>query len=331
MDHGANLTPPLDVDNRAIPGPWWLRVLARWAEGRTFCTLARFGGRLGGWVHDFVPIRRYTVVRRNLRDSYPGISSDDRNVIARGAYVSLGAGVFETLGVASLRAMTPAEATALVTFEHREHLDAALALGRGVVLVTAHLAGFDLIACASAHRLPALHVVTRHLHARGLDAWWQTTRASLGVHLHDPVGSMTALLAALRAGGCVAMMLDQRVYVRDGGVTVDFFGRGAETSLAPVVLAARAHCPLVPTRFVRDADGRNRVVFEAPIAPPPGRRDAWIALTQSLTARVEAWIRAAPEQWLWLHDRWRRSTVGNTVSIRTLRGRSARAINRLGR
>jgi KDO2-lipid IV(A) lauroyltransferase len=101
--------------------------------------------------------------------------------------------------------------------------------------------------------------------------------------------------------------MDQNVQEEDG-IFVTFFGRKAATTNVVAALAAKTGCAVVPGHSVVLPDGRCRVIYEPPIffEPGAGNREAAIAdLTQALTSRIEAWVREHPEQWLWLHRRWR--------------------------
>lgn len=189
--------------------------------------------------------------------------------------------------------------------EGLEFLEEARSRGRGVVAVTAHLGSFDLCLCASARRLGGLHVVTRSLSNRGLDAVWQGLRGSLGVTLHRPEGSLGELLRALRGGAVVVLLLDQRTPPSWGGAPLPFFGHPAWTTLAPAVLSARTGAPMLPVRCLRDPDGAHRVRLERALEPPGRGRGARLERMAQLNATVERWVREAPESWLWLHDRWR--------------------------
>jgi KDO2-lipid IV(A) lauroyltransferase len=118
--------------------------------------------------------------------------------------------------------------------------------------------------------------------------------------------ALPAVLRTLRANGAVAVLIDQNVLEKDG-IFVDFFGRKAATTTVAAAVGLKTGCALIPCRAQRTPDGRYRVVYEPPVgATPSGDKDRDIArVTQELTARIEAWVREAPEQWLWIHKRWK--------------------------
>jgi KDO2-lipid IV(A) lauroyltransferase len=112
-----------------------------------------------------------------------------------------------------------------------------------------------------------------------------------------------AAMGHLREGGVLAMLVDQKM---NDGIAVPFFGHTAMTPAAAAAFALRFRCPILPALAERLGPARFRVICEAPLPlPDTGDRQADIAtLTTSLNACLERWIRARPEQWLWLHRRW---------------------------
>jgi Kdo2-lipid IVA lauroyltransferase/acyltransferase len=104
----------------------------------------------------------------------------------------------------------------------------------------------------------------------------------------------------------VAIVIDQNVQEKDG-IFVDFFGRPAATTTVAAALAVKTGCALVPGRATLGADGRYRAVYDPAIEwTPSGDKQADIArITQALTRVIEGWIREHPDQWLWIHRRWK--------------------------
>jgi KDO2-lipid IV(A) lauroyltransferase len=194
---------------------------------------------------------------------------------------------------------------ARITLDGFEQLRAAVRDGRGVVVVTAHFGNWDLLACLSAMLGIPLHVVTRELKGGRTNSAWMRARERRGVHLHPAAGSIGALLAALRRGEVVAFVVDQHMPGRLG-VGVPFFGRMASTIDAPAVLAARTGAPLLPAFLFREGFERHRLWVGPRIPPADGeRRAATLETTARITKVVEDTIRAHPEQWIWMHRRWK--------------------------
>ena len=268
--------------------------------------LGAIGAAVGLLAGSLLRIRR-AQVERSLRDA--GLAGAP--VIARRMYMSLGTGLCELLWLAG-RAPEALD----VRFEMSPR--AALALrsvatrGLGVVVATAHTGNWDLTACAAARwlarepRPTSLTVVTKRLSWRALDRYWQRLRADRGVCLVDAHGATSAVREALGARGVVALLVDQAPERTSGVAPLPFFGRSAKHDLAPAILAAKARVPILVMVGRRRADGRHELDVIASIEPEELRGPgATLRATARISAAVEAFVRACPEQWLWLHRRWK--------------------------
>lgn len=257
------------------------------------------GALLGALVHRLLPIRR-TEVRRRIAARL-GCPPARARRIAADMYRHLGTSVFEFLWMAGRSAEDLAR---VVRREGDEHYRTALARGRGVVVVTGHVGNWDLAACSQAASGERLHVVTKVLSARGLSRYWMQRRSAWGVTLHGVVGSLGALVAALRAGEVVALVVDQRA--DQGGIDCPLLGAPARTSVAAATLGLRTGAPLVPVFLTRGADGRHVLRIEPAIELDPSLPAARAIedATRACNDALERAIVAAPAQWLWLHRRW---------------------------
>ena len=173
-------------------------------------------------------------------------------------------------------------------------------------MLTAHLGNWELLALAPVLTGYPLTVVARALDSRTLNVWADRLRGTVGVEVVDKREAMRPVLSALRRGRLVGVLLDQNASRREG-VFVPFFGRLASTSRAVALLALRTHTPVVPAFARRVGPGRH-VVTVHPALPLPPTSDleaAVLALTSRCTEVIEEAIRTTPDQWLWMHDRWR--------------------------
>lgn len=219
-------------------------------------------------------------------------------------YASLGRGVFELLWLAC-RGRDALREAAVVPAESEARLGEAQSLGRGVVLAASHTGNWDLAAAAIAQRVP-LVVVTKRLSVRALDAFWQSTRRALGIELVTQDGAMTAARRALARGAAVATMIDQVPARQRHGLVAPFLGRDAWLDKTPATLAARAGAPLVAAASFRRPDGVHELHALTVLTPPPDAGAAWIAeATRAVNEALEAFVRAHPESWLWMHRRWK--------------------------
>jgi KDO2-lipid IV(A) lauroyltransferase len=232
-----------------------------------------------------------------------GIPSPRRAAAAM--YRALGTSAFEFLWLAARRRV---DLHARILPDSRPIWDAALARGRGVVVAASHTGNWDLAACAMAREVELL-VVTKRLRARGLDAFWQTTRAAQGVTLVEARGALARAREVLARKGAVALMIDQVPDRSRHAVQVEFLGATAFVDRAPAVLAAQTGAPLVVAAARRSSRGEGGVcVMEVlDVLEPPARAGrTWIDdATRRATAALERFVRAYPSEWLWLHRRWR--------------------------
>jgi KDO2-lipid IV(A) lauroyltransferase len=291
----------------AEPGPLWMRGVAGAAALLPWRWLRTLGAILGLLAGSVLRIRR-----RHVEEALRAAGIAPVAAVARGVYASLGAGLFELLWLAGRPPRTLAERFTMAPAA-AEALRKAAALGRGVVVATAHTGNWDLDACGAARWFAEdgqsggpLHVVTKRLSWRALDRYWQSLRAARGVVLVDAQGAAGAVRQALGAGGVVALLVDQAPERASGWTRLPFLGRTAKHDLAPALLAARSRAPVLVILGYREADGRHRMELCETIMPEELRaRGGVAAATERIAAAVERFVRAHPEQWLWLHRRWK--------------------------
>jgi KDO2-lipid IV(A) lauroyltransferase len=264
-----------------------------------FARLTRALGAVLGWLAGSVlRIRRAHVEASMLA---AGLSRVRRE--AGAMYAALGASAIEFLWMA----WQGKRALEQVRVEERSLAlwNEALARGRGVVIAASHTGNWDLAACAMAQRVELL-VVTKRLHVRWLDRFWQSTRGALGVRLAEGRGAMATSREVLRRGGAVAMMIDQVPGAARHAIAVEFLGRPALADRAPATLAAATGAPLVVAAARRDESGRHWLHVLDVVQPPARDSRAWIPLaTRTATVALDRFVRAYPSQWLWLHRRWK--------------------------
>jgi KDO2-lipid IV(A) lauroyltransferase len=282
------------------------------------------GARLGAALARRVPVARAqalagAVARRlfdrggergrmalaNLRIAFPDAPESELRAIARESYAHL---AWNALDLLRAEAWSAPELRAHFDFRGLEHLDSALARGKGAFLLSAHLGNFDLAGRALAARGYAVSAVLRA--QRNPWIWRRLTaeRARVGVRSIDHRRALGPILRALRAGGAIAILNDQYSR-RSQGVLVPFFGVRASTSAGLATLALRTGAPILPSFATRDGADHHSVAIEPPIEPPvAGERDAAIAeLTARCNAAIEAAIRKHPEQYMWAQRRFRHS------------------------
>lgn len=291
-----------------------LRALARIVALLPFASLPRFGRALAWLAFDVLRIRRAHVEASLARAGLPPVGRD--------VYRQLGTSALELLWVS---ARPDHDLGPLVRVEGRERFERARALGRGVIVATAHTGNWDLTACACASMTP-ISVVTKRLSSASTDRFWQETRASRGVDLIPaPDGSVfRAARARLRAGRAVAVLVDQDPERRTGVVEAPFLGALAVHDSFAAALSARTGAPIA-IALARRSEAGNVVQIVDVIEPPARAGRAWIAeTTRVIAARLDEFIRASPSMWLWLHRRWKtrlaRNEIDRTMSADVVAG-----------
>jgi Kdo2-lipid IVA lauroyltransferase/acyltransferase len=253
--------------------------------------------------------RHIAIAVENLRHAFPDWTDERRRQVAHAVYGHFGAVLLDILWMAH---RPPGEVSALVDeVVGAEHVERALAGGRGAVLVTAHVGNWELHGLAHGHRFGSIGVVARPLDNPELDRRLCEFRTRGGNSVIYKKRALAQVLRLLRDNRGIALLIDQNVQEGDG-IFVDFFARKAATTTVAAALAVKTGAALLPCRTELRPDGRYRLLYDAPLAVVGGAdKQAEIArLTQELTRVIEGWIRQAPSQWLWIHRRWKTRPVG---------------------
>ncbi len=191
-----------------------------------------------------------------------------------------------------------------------EHLERAVADGRGAIVFTGHYGNWELVALHQGARGIPMDVVGRPPGDPDLARQLEAVRTLTGNRSISKYEAARPMLRSLRQGRTVGLVIDQNVG-SGPGVFVDFFGHPAATTPALAVLALRTRVPVIPV-FGYPCNGRHHIVYGPPLPLPesPRRQDAIVELTARATAAIEAQVRRHPEYWLWLHNRWRSRPPG---------------------
>ena len=191
--------------------------------------------------------------------------------------------------------------------EGAEHLKAALAKGKGAIMVTGHFGNWELAGRVLAHAAGGALVVARTLSNPLVEARARRFREGGGLKVIGREGALRHVLNHLRAGGCVAMLIDQNQ--RAGGVFVPFFGKLASTVPSPASLALKYGAPVLAGYTYRIGNELRHCFHCDPafelIRTGDYRADV-VANTALFTKRIEDFVRQHPDQWFWLHSRWRK-------------------------
>ena len=286
--------------------PVWLLV-------RTLGILPRPLARSAGIALGQLVYRLYGRLRRvgmrNLELAYPEMPVKQRRWILRGVYTTLGRQLADFCRVPRLNRDNISE---LAVYEGFENFEAARQRGKGVLFLTAHLGGWELGSIVHAIYGNPLQVVVRPLDNPYLNALVHRYRTMHGNTTFEKQDFARGLLSAMKAGGTVGLLMDTNM-TPPQGVFVDFFGVPACTASGIARVALHTDASVVPAFTLWDeALRRYRVYFDTPVTlvrTTDAEADI-VTNTALLTKVLEKFVRRYPEQWLWVHRRWKTRPSG---------------------
>jgi KDO2-lipid IV(A) lauroyltransferase len=191
-----------------------------------------------------------------------------------------------------------------VRLERFQIVDEVRRLGKGMITVIGHLGNWEVIGlavCAAGH---PLHSLARPIENPWVERYLHRFRTQTGQRIISKYDALGEMIRVIRRNEILIVQVDQDA--RKHGIYVDFFGRPASTHRSPAILSLKYGTPIVVADIFRK-DGVHYCILSDPILPDAfrGRPDPVRALTQAYTEKFEACVRAHPEQWFWLHDRWK--------------------------
>jgi Kdo2-lipid IVA lauroyltransferase/acyltransferase len=255
-------------------------------------------------VADRAMPRLRRVAECNLALALPELDKSRRQTIIAGVFRSIARIL---VSVAKFPSIRRENLDRWIRFEGYEHFENARRAGRGVLFATAHLGNWELSAYAHALLAEPLDIVVRPLDNPLLDRFAARRRAGSGNRVLSKRDLARPILKALAANRAVGILIDQNVSA-ESGLFVNFFGIPAATASGFVRLAARSGAAVIPG-FALWCEQEVRYVLRfyppVPISGDPLRD------TQALHSVLEAVIRDYPEQWLWIHRRWKTRPAGS--------------------
>jgi KDO2-lipid IV(A) lauroyltransferase len=250
----------------------------------------------------FVP-RHRLIALYNLRRAFPEKPEKEIQEIAWGVYRNMGIVGAEFFDIPPL---TKENVAALVEAEGVEHCEKALAKGRGLLLFSAHLGNWELEAAAVSLLVKPAVVIYRPLDNRLLDHLVLRVRSATGNQPLAKDHAMRAMLRTLKKNGILGILIDQNVDYYEG-IFVEYFGRPACTTDGLALLALHTGAPVLPAYMARLPNGRYRLVIgpEVEVVDTGDRNADVLTNTQRFTKVIEEMVRRYPDQWLWVHQRWK--------------------------
>lgn len=271
-------------------------------QGLSFRQAGSLGGTLGSLVFRLTRFRKKTTLE-NISGAFPLMTATEQSLLARRAFVNYGTTMTEMVWAGS---QSPEELMRVVHLVNREVFDEVHSAGKGVILLSGHFGGWEMILNGLCLHLdkPFLTIVQRQRNGR-IDELIDRQRRRFG-NATVPMGpAVREVMSVLGQGGVVAMLGDQSGPKE--ALFVDFFGRPAATHRGAAAFSLKTGAGIVMVFLVRRKDG----MYDAHFEPVPqddlgGYSEENVnELTRRHTAILERYIRRFPDQWLWMHRRWK--------------------------
>jgi Kdo2-lipid IVA lauroyltransferase/acyltransferase len=254
----------------------------------------------------YISAKHRMITLYNLKCAFPDMDLKELKVIAKGAYRNLAIVAAEFFDIPYLDSEN---IKSMVEIEGLEHYQRACEKNKGVLTFGAHFGNWELGAVAVSLYIKPMVVIYRPLDSPILDELVKYVRSSTGNIPLATAHAMRPMIRSLRKNEMIGLLVDQNVAWQEG-VFVDFFGRPACTTDGLALLARHTESAVIPSYLLRLDNGRYRLVFEKELElVHTGDRSSDAKInTQMITKKIEDVIRRYPDQWLWLHQRWKTKT-----------------------
>jgi KDO2-lipid IV(A) lauroyltransferase len=249
------------------------------------------------------------IALHNLRCAFPERDMEELIRIAKGVYRNLAITAAEFFSMPSI---TRENLHEWVEMEGLEHFEAGIAQGKGLLTIIAHFGNWELMPVTFPlfrKLLKPSYIVYRPLDNPVLDNMIEHVRTINGSEMIPKGGAGKRIMELLKENHSIAILSDQNVSTREG-VFVDFFGRPACTGVGLAVLALRSGAPVLPMFMARQKSGKYKFILKPLVeVSQTGDYDKdLMENTQRFTKVVEDVIREYPDQWFWIHQRWKTKT-----------------------
>ncbi len=285
---------------------FFYRAAARAVRDASEPALRRWGAHIGNLARRILRSRDRLALR-NLAMIFPEKSDAERRRIIDDCWRHFG---YEALATIRWQHVPLEEIPSHCHFVNLEVLEASIARGRGVVVISAHFGSWEIGGLAVMAYVKDVSTVARPLDNELLERDLVRIRARTGVEVVDRQRAARPLLKALQRKGVIILLADQAVQPREG-ILVPFLGRPAWTTDAPAKMALRQESDIVIGFCIPDETG-HRLDFEEPIRIDQLSDDGKNAeaLTLRINEVISRRIAARPDLWLWMHDRWKGNAPG---------------------
>jgi KDO2-lipid IV(A) lauroyltransferase len=261
-------------------------------------------GRIIGRLAYFIDVPHRRIVRTNLRLAFPDWSQDKIRRTSKGIFQNLGTAFVE---ICQLASYSKSDVIARLRVVGAERWQRALDENKGLIIVSAHLGNweFGMQYAACFIEKPVLGVAKK-IRFKPLNSWLHNLRTRFGTNIIYKKGALPDMRQALRRDEVVGLLVDQSK--RKEGVDVNFFGHRVPATPAAAFLGIRCKSLILPIFCIRESSGQLTIHVDQPLSLKFSgdlRADVQ-ANTQLITNAVERMIRRYPEQWFWVHKRWKK-------------------------
>jgi KDO2-lipid IV(A) lauroyltransferase len=276
----------LTISN-SFPRTWWL----------SFC------GSLGRIAFVLLPkFKQITIHHLTIAYEHEK-STQEIYALAKQVFIMVGKNAGDTFRSMQVKSLPQLEEFLVTT--GIENFEAANAKKKGVIFLTCHMGPFDMQITNMALRGLKPNIIGTPLKDPRLNELLVNYRSAFGAIAIERGKETFRLIKALKLGGAVAILIDQDTAVK--GVFVDFFGKKAFTPVGAAVLALKTGAAVVPTIIYLGKDNQQHMELfpEIPVSITGNEEQDVLNNTQAFTAFIESQVRKHPEQWVWMHERWK--------------------------
>ncbi len=266
--------------------------------------LLRFGSFIGNLIYKLMPKTR-ELTARHLKMAYEkDLNEQQVEEISRKVFINLAKNAMDTIQTFNYK--TLADFEKIVSIEGLDHFNQALARGKGLIALACHRGAFELIADVMTLKGYPTNVMGAALQNKKLDELLVNYRTAKGAR-YIQIGQETiTVIKALKKGEVLAILIDQdKGKVK--GTFVNFYDKPAYTPIGAALLALKTGAAVVPTAIRRLANDTHRITFLPALELiRTGNEELDLKVnTQLFTRYIEAFIREVPEEWVWMHERWK--------------------------
>ena len=263
----------------------------------------KIGAFLGKIAYYIIPKERAKTLK-HLRNAFQKEKSENEiRKIAKNVFSNLGKNAFEWLSFPKLNKRW---FDTFITPQGLEHIIQAQKRGKGVIILASHVGNWELLAAYLNHKGYKGGIIVKRIYIEQIDRLFANMRKRMGNEIYYRDGSPKGPLRILKNGGFLGLLPDQDVDSVEG-IFVDFFGKPAYTPTAPVKFAIKTGAALIPVFLIRGDNNKFKLIVEKEISLDITSDEERNTLVNTLkwSRILEKYIRQYPDQWVWMHRRWK--------------------------